>query len=187
VSAFYLKDINAVFVHIPKTGGSSIRGGLFKNEFEGPLHLHWPEHWPLSRSFAFVRDPVERFLSGWRNKAPNWPAREVIRVIRERDGNYFRFQKNLKSRLIHHLLPQSDPLYRLWQVKQIGWFGRLETDLSQILNGLGHPMKEPLPKHNSSHHVTNCHLTPEEENQVNQLYQCDLKLIAQAKQGIIEQ
>jgi hypothetical protein len=37
MSNFLLRNPDCVFIHIPKTGGSSIRNGLWLSRYEGPF------------------------------------------------------------------------------------------------------------------------------------------------------
>ena len=48
------------FVHIPKTGGSSIATALGIQQ-----HQHAPASWTPRPRFTFVRHPLDRFISAW--------------------------------------------------------------------------------------------------------------------------
>lgn len=125
MSTFYLKRINAVFIHIPKTGGTSIRDGVFAGQATDPFHWEvWPREWPRNRSFAIVRDPIDRFVSGWKDKAPSMSAEEVFEIVSLRRGNYTRPPKTVSDDLVHHLIPQTAPEYQLSKARFVG---RLET------------------------------------------------------------
>ena len=63
---FYLKDPDCVFIHIKKTGGSSIRKGIWNEKYEGPFFGFIPEECKQLFKFAFVRNPVDRFLSAYK-------------------------------------------------------------------------------------------------------------------------
>ncbi|MEM8658391.1 MAG: hypothetical protein AAGF22_09870, partial [Pseudomonadota bacterium] len=62
---YLLRDPSAVFIHIPKNSGSSMRA------LWGDTHLeqafgHIPADWPDVPRFAVVRAPKARFLSAVR-------------------------------------------------------------------------------------------------------------------------
>ena len=66
MSNFLLKNPDAVLIHIPKTGGTSIRKGAWGRRVRGPRFGTIPEAWRHHFKFAFVREPLDRFLSAYR-------------------------------------------------------------------------------------------------------------------------
>ena len=66
MSNFLIHNPGCIFIHIPKTAGTSIRMGFFKEEFEGPAFGEIPAHWPSYFSFAFVRNPYDRVIRAWK-------------------------------------------------------------------------------------------------------------------------
>lgn len=66
-----LDDRRAIFVHIPKTGGSSIRRllGLALGDYSHPTareyETAYPEAWREYFKFAVVRNPWDRFVSAY--------------------------------------------------------------------------------------------------------------------------
>jgi hypothetical protein len=45
MSIFLLKDPDCVFIHIPKTGGTSIRKGVWEKNYEGAVFGSVPKEW----------------------------------------------------------------------------------------------------------------------------------------------
>lgn len=66
MSVFFLRDPDAVFIHIPKTAGRSVRVGAWNGRYEGQVDGYIPEEWESYFKFAFVRDPLKRLVSAWR-------------------------------------------------------------------------------------------------------------------------
>jgi hypothetical protein len=66
MAVFLLKNPDAVFIHIPKTAGRSIRVGAWDGRYEGPARGYIPDDWEAHFKFAFVRDPLKRLVSAWR-------------------------------------------------------------------------------------------------------------------------
>ncbi len=62
---FLLKKPECVFIHIPKTAGTSIRKGVWGSNYEGPVFGAIPEEWAGLFRFAFVRHPLQRFVSAY--------------------------------------------------------------------------------------------------------------------------
>ncbi len=66
MSVFLLKSPDAVFIHVPKTAGRSIREGAWEGRYEGPARGYMPEAWLGYYKFAFCRHPIDRMLSAYR-------------------------------------------------------------------------------------------------------------------------
>jgi len=70
MAAVNLIEHELTFVHIPKSAGSSVVRWL-KTKFQHELIKGHPsltmikEHWPVTRSFAVVRNPWERMVSAY--------------------------------------------------------------------------------------------------------------------------
>ena len=77
MSIFKLKNPDCVLFHIPKTGGTSIRKGVWNKIYDGPVFAAVPEDWGALYKFAFVRHPFDRFISVWKCSAK---ARQVIPI-----------------------------------------------------------------------------------------------------------
>lgn len=82
MSAFMFEPGEAerfVLVHVPKTGVRSLR-----NQVLGSMQRHVARRpgdaaeWPWERSVVVLRDPMERFLSGWWERCREWPLEEVL-------------------------------------------------------------------------------------------------------------
>lgn len=65
MSVFLLSDPDAVFIHIPKTAGRSIRVGAWEGRYQGPVRGAIPSEWAGYFKFAFARHPIDRLISAW--------------------------------------------------------------------------------------------------------------------------
>ena len=77
--SLYLPGLNAVFIHIPKTGGSWVKEVLSKSMKVEPAigagshNLPWRYNHPGAKRFCFVRDPVTWLESVWMGLHSSWP------------------------------------------------------------------------------------------------------------------
>ncbi|WP_171121954.1 MULTISPECIES: sulfotransferase family 2 domain-containing protein [unclassified Ruegeria] len=141
MSNFLLADPDAVFIHIPKTGGSTIRIGIWERNYTGPEFGEIPSDWNKHFKFAFVRHPLERLASAYRD----------FRDIRRFEGGFDKFldlvlddsipygraRKNVEISVRHHTIPQTHPFNCLDQADFVGRYENYEDDLNEILKAVG--------------------------------------------------
>jgi hypothetical protein len=155
MSIFLLRDPDCVFVHLPKTGGTSIRKGCWKGRYEGPVFGDVPSAWRNHFSFAFVRHPFDRLISAWRMFAEgtqNQPGpvlsrgialSEFCAIVRDESVIYDARRRTLPERIRHHAIPQTHPFNCLEAAAFVGRFEHLERDFALICEQLG--WRVPLP------------------------------------------
>ena len=134
---------NLTFVHIPKTGGMSVRMWLSKNT---PRYIHpsLPMITP-QQTCAVVRNPWDRVVSLWafwnKLKKANIPFDNFVRNLSSfkfNDVSWFTFDQPQKA----------------WIPNGVTYLLRFETldrDFVQIQNLFG--CTDPLPKINASDHA----------------------------------
>lgn len=159
----------AIFIHVPKTAGMSMRTYFGRRGFRG-VEYHAPDgtnddetgvyingtSWRIQRNytkvwnnyfkFAFVRNPWDRMVSCWKNRAKSY--NDFDRFLA--DYPYPSHNHNL----IWHTLPQLTHIRDLdgkLMVDFIGRFENLDDDLRSICNKININYT-PLPHHNKSTH-----------------------------------
>jgi len=156
MSNFLIEKPKCVFIHIPKTGGGSIRHGFFNNRYRGPLFGRIDEKWKQYFSFAFTRHPYDRLVSAWlmftegmatrnggRMKAPEdargLSLREFLEIVVDGSIGYdYKVRRRpAKIRIRHHTIPQTHPYNCLDEADFVGRFENLQEDFDEVVRTLG--------------------------------------------------
>lgn len=124
MSNFRLRNPDCVLIHIPKTGGTSIRKGIWGSNYEGPCFGSIPDDWSALYKFAFVRHPFQRFVSAWRmftegaKGDPSWQLpldhrdltlAEFIDIVEDDTIIYDGRRSTFEEKIRHHTIPQTHP------------------------------------------------------------------------------
>lgn len=159
MALFLLKKPDCVFIHIPKTAGTSIRKGVWKKRCNGPRFGGIPQEWQGLFSFAFVRDPISRFMSAYRMFTqgpvgdPDWkPSKgqrqlnldEFLDIVLDDSIIYDERRKSFEEKIRHHTIPQTHPFNCLRDASFVGRFWKIEDDFARIGQRLGFEGKLPL-------------------------------------------
>ena len=151
MAVFLIKQHKAVFIHIPKTGGASIRHGFFDGQVEGPKQGFIPPNWQDLFKFAFVRNPYDRIISAWKMFAGGM---EESVWEQPRDGEDIDLQQFLdiatddsiafdghrvttEQKIRHHAIPQTHPFNCLEHADFVGRFESLTDDFDKVCKKLG--------------------------------------------------
>jgi chondroitin 4-sulfotransferase 11 len=105
-------ELRCIFVHVQKTGGSSIRGALRMAQFDAHKHrfadelrtIYGADTWNQYFKFAFVRNPWDRLVSWWEMMRRN--------VVEGRPRNGFQRYIMERARTFEEFLQQCDSEYR---------------------------------------------------------------------------
>lgn len=159
----YLKRNNCIFIHIPRSAGTSILNNLGKNK-AGRDHLPWyvyytanPKFYSKAFKFSFVRNPWSRTLSAYNyltqggNKQSDIRVAEMIKLYDNIDD--FVVNGLGRGTFRNHLLfiPQSEFVINGEGELAVDFLGKYETitkDYSTISERLG--LKKHLPVINQS-------------------------------------
>lgn len=160
--SYFANQYQTIFIHIPKTGGSSIAKSLFN---KNSRHVPWFEYYKTNRKkfnkffkFALVRNPWDRLVSsylylkggGMNQMDKNWALENLnqFSTFEEFVLNWVN-EKNINSWL--HFKPQKYWICDKNNNIMVDYLGRLETinrDFLFIRNKIG--VKNELIKINSS-------------------------------------
>ncbi|MCC5997356.1 MAG: sulfotransferase family 2 domain-containing protein [Oceanicaulis sp.] len=143
MSNFLLRDPDCVLIHIPKTGGSSIRHGLWASRYEGPVFGEMPDDWRGYFKFAFVRHPLDRLVSAWADFSQMRNFRNSIDsfldIVVDETVIYDERRKTLAERIRHHTIAQTHPFNCLSHADYVGRYETYLDDLRMILDRVGMP------------------------------------------------
>ena len=175
MSNFLIRELNAVFIHIPKTGGTSLRKGVFK-QADGPYYGELPPHSDNLFKFAFVREPIDRFLScvsmfyggsidedgkQRRKKSEAFSLSYAIEILSMSGLDFGAGRTSLEEKFLHHALPMTHPFNMLEAADFIGRFENLNSDFASICS-ICHISDPPtLPHlHQALNRITAADLSP---------------------------
>eukprot|EP01084_Bolivina_argentea_P061059 111592_1 len=144
-------DKQFIFIHIPKTGGSSIEN-LFFNRHLDSEHKTMKEYLHYYRyrkyfKFSFVRNPYLRIISmfiyfkeGGNKKHDKWKMCKIFAEFNDLD-DFIHYlinkQHNIKDHEFFSNLSQTDYLfYNKYTVDFIGKFEDFEQDIKRLMNKL---------------------------------------------------
>ena len=151
------RDPDVIFVHLPKTGGTSVRdalGGKIVQRFFG----HIPQEFSNLLCISIIRDPRSRFLSAFRMfkygsllkgdyyEQPRWPdltISETLDILEDPWIGYDRSRRNLSWNLKHHIIPQTHPFNCLKYANRILRFENLTEDFSNLCGELNISVELP--------------------------------------------
>jgi hypothetical protein len=184
-------ELEAFFIHIPKAAGSSISQSIFQYQVG---HKTFQNIYDCNKlkakvyfSFTFVRNPIDRFLSGYnfleKGGLHSKDKGTFDKYIRPHGdiNNFVKYLDEKKIRKILHFIPQytflCDDKGVMPQVKFIGRYENLEIDFSAITKRLGLNLDLPvLNKNTKNDTVAKSVLNQESIEKLHNLYAQDFAL-----------
>ena len=163
MSAILFKQPEAVFIHIPKTGGKTVRalwGGDIKAQVSKGV---MPDEWKDKYTFAFVRHPQTRLISAYNmfSKGTKHIESGVVvsrRVAPLKDISFEDFVKKMfeeddrdqKWSVTVHTLPMSDPYNLIKYADFIGKQEKFKHDIKLVALDAGLRLDDNFPQVNVS-------------------------------------
>jgi chondroitin 4-sulfotransferase 11 len=161
MSSFYIPKYNCVFIHIPKTAGSSIRNGFFNQDYIGPYY-RFPYKYKQLYSFAFVRNPYDRLISAYNffhikkletdhYKELKLSFDQFLKIAIDDSIGYREcsIHNNIPQFIRHHTIPQTHDFHQLRYAKFIGRYEHIDTDWQKVCQDISADYR-PLDKNNVS-------------------------------------
>lgn len=184
-----VRSSGILFVHIPKNGGTSVKRSLYSSD---PGHatvrfyeMLAPELLDSHVTFALVRDPIDRFLSGFDflmarggadvriHPSPLKRLRHVasldqlIGYLEDLDGDWLHVDTFLRPQWWY----LADRAGRL-RIRNLFVLDTDNSDLNSFLDGFGLPPVEHLNATERKNHT----MSPDQERRVRKLYERDFGL-----------
>jgi len=158
MGVFLLHNPKAVLIHIPKTGGTSIRNGAWEGNYEGPAFGEIPDDWQSYFKFAFVRHPYDRLISAWKMFTKGTMTRpglsaeietrplslsEFIDIVTDDNIIYDERRSTYEERVRHHTIPQTHLFNCLRLADYVGRYENIDEDFLQISKTIGQTTELP--------------------------------------------
>ncbi len=146
MASFLLNNPDAVFLHLPKCAGTSVRA-LWNEEAAALAFGHLPDMWRGKPVFTIIRNPEKRFLSALRMfkfgnpehpgyySKPAWPELTIemaLDVLADDSIPFDRSQRYTAANLKHHIIAQTHPFNCLHEADIILRQENLTQDLKLL-------------------------------------------------------
>lgn len=185
MSNFLLRDPDCVLIHIPKTGGSSIRHGIWRSNYEGPEFWRVPAAWADRFKFAFVRHPLDRLVSAWADFAQLRDFRgtmdDFIDIVVDERVIFDERRSNTAERIRHHTIPQTHPFNCLKEADYVGRYESYAADLAFVLGKVGMPAETTPALRKTEHGPWEAHLSGDALRRAIEFYEQDFDELGYAR------
>ena len=187
---FVISTPNIVFIHLPKTGGTSVRDAFGPSDERYFGHL--PEEFRGLPKLAVIREPRQRFLSALRmfkygNRLDGdyyakarWPELTISKALDVLEDPWIGFDRSYRDLawdLKHHLLPQTHPFNCLFYADDVLRFETLEADFADYCAKLGLSAQLPRLRVSQGGQEQEAVWTAEEEMRFKRLFEDDYRVL----------
>lgn len=171
---------NFIFVHIPKTAGISIYNAL-KAQGKEQHHKKLSQHQPNQSyfSFAFVRNPWDRFVSNYfyfknygRGRWGDLPSGDIVNKFL----TFNDFCSNFESIIEEFPLPHFKKMC-FWTQEDLSFIGRfenLQSDFNHICEKINYPKTSLTHLNTSNRNHYSEYYTEKSKNIVGNFYEQDI-------------
>lgn len=179
---FLLREPDIVFIHIPKTGGSSIQG-LWGGRVAQRAFGHLPDTWETLPSLAIIRHPIARFMSAFKMfkygttdledyysqpRMPELTIMGALDILEDETIGFDRSVRDIKSNLKHHLIHQTHQFNCLDKAKNILRTETLEDEFPNLAQKF--KVSGTLPHIRRTDDVKVSNLETPNDNELERLY-----------------
>src|SRR5690606_4582096 len=188
----YMDKHKCIFIHIPKTAGTSIINAITQQPVSGRLHLPWyiyekanPSKFARYFKFAFVRNPWDRTFSAYNylmrggNKSNDQIKTDQLRKYKDFDDFVINGLGTGMHRNIPLFLPQAQFIIGFDQQPAVDFIGRVENieeDYGKIAEKLRSPKRLPEINISTSPITDQPYRTPRAIESIHDLYRQDVEL-----------
>ena len=184
MSNWYSKKQKVLFIHIPKTGGFSIRQTMLK---DATMSFKVDPSLDYDFSFAFVRNPFGRFLStyymfklgGITCRPPVIPDLTIDKLLDTVENSSIPHTNNKNKPYVfakHHALPMTHPYNCIQYAEEIYRYENYNQAYIEIAKILGKPTN--VPHLNKSKNFSKDYrevLNTEQRKRIEEIYKEDLE------------
>ena len=164
------------YIHIPKTGGTTIEHIIRKNRQK----KRGSEHLPIEKYkdyyhyyiFSIVRNPYTRIISVYNYYKQGGNQSEHDINLMNKDTSLCDFLIKYNSKKISHLRTQFSFLKNSTNINYIGKFEKFEDEVKKICEILKIEVNK-IPNKRNSKYINNIIITPKFINLVNKIYRED--------------
>lgn len=127
-----------VLIHIPKTGGSTLRKGIWGKAVTGPVYGEIPYDWQKYWKVAFIRHPLARWASAYRDftqlRGLPYTVEEFVDITLDESVGYGPERSTRSEEVRHHTIPMTHPFNNLDCADTVYRFSEYDQSVRQILN-----------------------------------------------------
>lgn len=177
-----------IFLHIPKTGGTSVQKALYGGNVQHQQARNFtPEEWKNSFTFCFVRNPLDRTISHYKYHVLGGYKGSLYRRFPELKGLTFdeyidQFickkgrQTNFQSQY-HFIIHPRAPRH---PINAIFRFEKFESECIRLSEILGISIELPKLKTTSKINFSREDLTDKQIKKIRDAYACDYEIFGYA-------
>lgn len=129
---------------------------MWENRYEGPVFGDIPDAWSGIYCFAFVRHPLDRFISAFsdfkqlRNYAGT--IEDFSEIVLDETIIYDARRSRRAERIRHHCIPQTHPFNCLALSHDIYRYESFKAEVTRLTDKLGHQFTA-LPRRRKTEHA----------------------------------